>query len=291
MKLTVLIENKPAPGRPELAAEHGLSVLVETEAGRVLLDTGTTGAFAENAKKLGLDLSRLDGVVISHNHYDHIGGIRALLGCNHSAPIYLRREARRRYYRCVDGVYGYHGEPEGVFEEAPERFVFLEEDTEILPGVWVMHNQVQDKSRYCRDRARFCRAREDGSGYEPDDFTHEQFLCIRGKEGMTVLSSCSHNGIVNILESVRRRFGEEPVCHVVGGFHMMAHRPDANGVPTECMNCPEDFARQMAQYLRDRVSDGVYTCHCTGSVACANLAQVLGDRIRYIPTGTVLEWE
>lgn len=289
MKLTVLIENKPNPRRPELAAEHGLSVLVEHEGARVLLDTGTTGAFAQNAEKLGLSLSQLDGVVISHNHYDHIGGIRTLLACNDSAPIYLRQEARRRYYRHVDGVYHYHGEPEGVFQEAAERFVFLEQDTEIAPGIWAMHNRVQDESRFCQDRAKFCRACD--GGYEPDDFTHEQFLCIQGKEGLTILSSCSHNGIVNIVESVRRQFPGQPVCQVVGGFHMMAHRPDPQGVMAECMNCPDAFALQMAQYLKEAVTGGIYTCHCTGQVACANLAQVLGDRIRYIPTGTVLEWD
>ena len=73
MKIIAVMED--TCGNGFCAFEHGLSVYVETKKHKILLDTGATGAFAENAKKLGIDLKAIDTVVLSHGHYDHSGGI------------------------------------------------------------------------------------------------------------------------------------------------------------------------------------------------------------------------
>ena len=78
LKITTLIENQP--GQDErLAFEHGLSLFIEFAGKRLLFDTGQTGAFADNAEKLSIDLSQLDAVILSHGHYDHSGGLARLL--------------------------------------------------------------------------------------------------------------------------------------------------------------------------------------------------------------------
>ena len=88
LKITTLIENQPGQdGR--LAFEHGLSLFIEFAGKRLLFDTGQTGAFADNAEKLSIDLSQLDAVILSHGHYDHSGGLARLLPLlSPGTPIY-----------------------------------------------------------------------------------------------------------------------------------------------------------------------------------------------------------
>ncbi len=91
MKIWTLMEN--AAAREDLAAEHGLSLLIETGAHRILFDAGQTGAFAENAERLGLDLGMVDLAVLSHGHYDHSGGLLRFLECNGHAKAYVNQHA------------------------------------------------------------------------------------------------------------------------------------------------------------------------------------------------------
>ena len=88
MRIVTLIEN--TPGDPRCACEHGLSLYLETHDHRLLMDTGSTGAFADNAEALGIDLTRVDTVVLSHGHYDHAGGLLRFAALNPGAPIYLQ---------------------------------------------------------------------------------------------------------------------------------------------------------------------------------------------------------
>ena len=77
---------------------HGLSLYLETHDHRLLMDTGSTGAFADNAEALGIDLTRVDTVVLSHGHYDHAGGLLRFAALNPGAPIYLQAGADGDFY-------------------------------------------------------------------------------------------------------------------------------------------------------------------------------------------------
>ena len=87
MKITVLMENTAA--RETLAAEHGLSLYIQTAHRNILFDMGQTDAFARNAQALGIDLAQVDTAVLSHGHYDHGGGLEKFLEINKTAPIYI----------------------------------------------------------------------------------------------------------------------------------------------------------------------------------------------------------
>ena len=97
MKTVVLIENT-APEGSCLASEHGLSFYVEHRGRTILLDAGASGAFAENAAALGVDLGRVDTAVLSHGHYDHAGGLERFFACNDHAKVYARPSAGGAYF-------------------------------------------------------------------------------------------------------------------------------------------------------------------------------------------------
>ena len=145
-KVTILIENERGAGcTEEMSNEHGLSMLIEKGDTRILMDTGASGAFFKNAQQLGVSLEGLSAIVFSHNHYDHTGGILTLLENCPDTPIYLRAEAKRRFYRKKDNHFNYHGEPQDTFLSQNNRFHFIDQisaDVEIAPGFFVLNNHL-----------------------------------------------------------------------------------------------------------------------------------------------------
>lgn len=155
-KVTILIENERGAGcTEEMSNEHGLSMLIEKGDTRILMDTGATGAFFKNAQQLGVSLEGLSAIVFSHNHYDHTGGILTLLENCPDTPIYLRAEAKRRFYRKKDNHFNYHGEPQDTFLSQNNRFHFIDQisaDVEIAPGFFILNNHLHREDFYCHDR-------------------------------------------------------------------------------------------------------------------------------------------
>ena len=103
MKWTVLSDNRSCDD--SLETEHGLSVLLETDHHRILMDTGASDVFIRNAEKMGIDLSTVDYVFISHGHSDHAGGLKHFMEINNKAIIIVSPHAvsgkffsKRRYF-------------------------------------------------------------------------------------------------------------------------------------------------------------------------------------------------
>ena len=131
----ILIDNIAPEG---LIGEWGLSVWIEHGSKRILLDTGTTGAFAENARKMGLDLSTAEVGVISHAHYDHANGLEAFFRENSRAKVWFRDTSKKRYYGKKEGRYRYIGVDRGIFRRHGERLEFARGNVQIMPGVWLI---------------------------------------------------------------------------------------------------------------------------------------------------------
>lgn len=144
LKITTLIENQPGQdGR--LAFEHGLSLFIEFAGKRLLFDTGQTGAFADNAEKLSIDLSQLDAVILSHGHYDHSGGLARLLPLlSPGTPIYAGKEFFAAKYKKLPGDrFQYNGNPfpREIFASYPVRLHLLEAGVSALsPDILLFKN-------------------------------------------------------------------------------------------------------------------------------------------------------
>lgn len=280
MKVTVLIENHDDREGRGLATEHGLALLVDTEGGSFLLDTGSSGRFLENARRLGRRIDDVASAAISHGHYDHGGGIRAFLEENPRAPVFVQRGAFEGHF-ASDGQAARRSiglEPD-LIERHRERFVLVDESAEMLPGVR-LEATIAGSHPLPRDTGRFLRSEATAS--RPDDFSHEMMVVVREGGGLVVLSGCSHRGVLNVLETAERRYPGEPVRALLGGFHLMDPAPGREGEP-------EGEIVRIGRLLLAREGLRVWTGHCTGPRALAILQRELGDRMELLSTGMVVE--
>lgn len=255
MKITVLLENTAAS--PDMAVEHGLSLFVETDTKTILFDMGQTDLFAENAEKLGCDLTRVDAAVLSHGHYDHGGGLERFLEINSRAPVYLSPYAFEPHYNGSDK---YIGLDTALADH--DRLIRTEEQ-QIGEGMTLY--ACRDKS--CpRALGTFGLQMEREGVLVPEDFRHEQYLLIEENGRRVLFSGCSHRGVLDIADWFRPDV-------LIGGFHVSKMAPG-----TELDAVADTLNRFDTEY---------YTCHCTGVEQFAYLAERM-PRVHYLACGDTL---
>jgi len=137
MRLKVLIENTVA-NPIGVCGEHGLSMLIEFRGRRFLFDTGQSDRIVENAVLMGEDLSKLDGVIISHGHYDHTGGLKAVLEATGGCRVYAHPELFQLRYG-KEPFNRFIGVPfrKEDLESIGAELVSVVEPLEIAPGLWI----------------------------------------------------------------------------------------------------------------------------------------------------------
>ncbi len=260
MKIVTLMENTAC--RPGLSAEHGLSLYIETGSHKILFDAGQTGAFADNAETLGIDLSAVDLCILSHGHYDHGGGLTRFLEINHTAPIYLRRDAFGEYF---NGSEKYIGLAPSLRDSG--RLIFTDDTLELAPGITLRSGN--ELSRPNPFPSFGLNVRQQGE-LRPDPFLHEQYLILEEAGKQIVISGCSHKGVLNIL-----RWFQPNV--LIGGFHFMKLDPvtDAQALT--------DAAKILLSHPAT-----YFTGHCTGQEQYAFLKAIMGDRLHSLSTGTAI---
>jgi len=258
MKVSVLIENTARV--PELIAEHGLSLYIETENLRLLFDTGATGAFAENAVKMGIDLSQVDALIVSHGHYDHGGGIEAFLQCNSSAPVYLSAHAFEEHY---NGTGKYIGLPRHL-QNHPRLIPVLDRLT-LAPGVLL--DCCHDRKLQYPMEPFGLQVMKNG-GLCAEEFHHELYLVVEEQKRIC-FSGCAHRGVENILHWLAPDI-------LIGGFHFKQLSPD-------------DVRLERAAQRLSASPCEYYTCHCTGEAQYYYLKKQLADRLHYLSAGGVVD--
>lgn len=219
MRITALVENTRLESRKDLSVEHGLSLHVYRDDKQILFDTGATEAFSDNAEKLGVNIQEVDIVVISHHHYDHGGGLAHFLEANQKAKVYLRKCEERRYYFRVLGIINkFVGLDRSLVQKYADRFDFIDEFTEISPEVFILTEIGKPYPSPKGNRHLFAKK---GNTLELDNFDHELIMVIREGQGLVVFTGCSHSGILNMINTVVKRFPGIPIKAVFGGFHLI----------------------------------------------------------------------
>ncbi len=268
MRIINLIEN--THGAEGCLCEHGLSFYVEMGNHTLLVDTGASEAFIANAEKLGLDLKKVDTVVISHGHYDHAGGVLAFAELNPSARIWIQSLAGEEYYHKNAAMEKYIGMDPRI-RQLPQ-VEWVDGDREIEEGIFLFGHVTG--RRLWPSGNRELMVKRNGI-LEQDEFLHEQYVVLEEDNRRVLISGCAHNGILNILDRYVEIYGGDPDV-VISGFHMS--RKQEYG--------PEDLEviRETGRELQKR-NTGFYTGHCTGELPFQILKEVMGEKLRYVHSG------
>ena len=287
MKISVLMEDYCPKGG--FRGEHGLSLFVETGSATILLDTGQGDSFLHNARAMGIDLSRVDAVVLSHAHYDHGGGLEALYAAFLAAgvptlpPLYAGAGYRRRKYSRTGPVVKDIGVPPGALPGPANTGVpaAVEVDSayELASGVWLLAMAPVTDGTVPDGRFRLSGGTAgEATGGVPelvDTFDDEVSLVIDGPDGLVVVTGCAHRGIVNIVADALRRFPGCSLAAVAGGFHLS--------------DAPDSAIDRIADAIDSFAPARMLPCHCTGPRAFAALYGRHPDRVTWLSCCSTVE--
>jgi len=283
MKITCVVDNAVDP-HSSFWGEHGLAFLIESDGARVLFDTGASGTvLLHNLEAQKIALDSIVGVVLSHAHPDHTGGLPALLEHVPDLPVYAHCDLGRERFSRRSGR---------MEVKAPLRFPYIRKGLpvdlevlrqqadlhlsdapqEIVAGVWTSGEISERPEPEGRSPHHFVR---EGERWVPDPYRDDMAMILDDPQGLVLVCGCCHAGLLNTLSHVRRVFGRDPVV-VVGGTHLVS----ADG----------SHLRRLIEALKRLGPPALYPNHCTGQAAYVALAQAFGDRVAPCPAGTVLEF-
>ena len=218
VQITTLVEN--TAGLPGLLAEHGLSFLVQTGERNILFDTGAGDTLCRNAQVLGVDLSKIDTLVLSHGHYDHTGAVAAVLDAAPETLVYVHPEAfAPKYSKKQDGIGRYIGVPaelKPLYERKTLRMQENADPTGIGDGFFLT-GAIPRVTDFEDTGGSFF---FDEECTRPDPLVDDQALFFTAPQGTVVILGCAHSGVINTLNYIRQLTGGKPIHAVMGGMHL-----------------------------------------------------------------------
>jgi 7,8-dihydropterin-6-yl-methyl-4-(beta-D-ribofuranosyl)aminobenzene 5'-phosphate synthase len=262
LSITILVDN--LSGDPGLRTEHGFALWIEADERRILFDTGQSGILLGNAERLGIDLSTVDALVISHGHYDHTGGITAILEQNPALPVYCHPAVFTPRYSTSQG----RPRPIGIGKknaDALHRAIYTLHWVNAplsLGGDIGITGPVPRTTSFEDTGGAFSLDPEAG---RPDPIEDDLSLWLRTPRGQWVVTGCCHAGLVNTLLQVQTLTGEQPVTAIIGGFHLL--------------HASSERLAKTAGHLQSMAIERLVPCHCTGESAVAYLQERFGERV------------
>lgn len=266
VQMTILVDNQvDNQADKQLIPEHGLSLWIETESRHILFDTGQGNALETNASVLGVDLSKTDILVLSHGHYDHTGGIAQVLQQAHHACIYCHSGVVLPRYAIRNGRASSIQMPQksmaAMNRLSEQTLHWVQQPMRLFETIGITGPIPRETTD--EDTGGPFYLDPEGSRVDPID--DDLALWIRKDDGLIVCVGCSHAGLVNTLNHVRRLNDGLKVRAIIGGFHLL--------------NASRDRLEQTIAALRLLEPEMIVPCHCTGKPAVEMLRDAFGKRI------------
>ncbi len=270
MTITVLVDNYGTEST--LKTEHGLSLWIEAGDQHVLFDTGQTDLLLTNALTLGIDLAQTDAVVLSHGHYDHTGGLAAVLEMAPKANVFMHPEAPEAKFSCRGSIMRSIGMPDKARLALKNRHVIWTSTPAIVcPGISVT-GQVPRCSPWEDVQEGFYL---DPSCDRPDPLLDDQSLFIKTERGISVILGCAHAGVMNTLRYIEGLTQAKSFHTLLGGTHLL-RASDAQLEQTE-------VALQRYQFAC------IMPGHCTGEDVIERFSRTFNGQYLTFAVGTRIE--
>jgi 7,8-dihydropterin-6-yl-methyl-4-(beta-D-ribofuranosyl)aminobenzene 5'-phosphate synthase len=260
--ITTLVDNI-AP--ENLACEHGLSFWIEHGDRQILFDTGQSDIVVKNAKLLGIELVGTDAIVISHGHYDHTGGLNAVLDIALKATLYIHPEALgEKFSRRGENIRAIgisDSDKETIHTLAGRgRIVWTEKPTEIFPGLFAT-GKIPRKTNIEDTGGNFFTSEK---CTKEDSLLDDQAIFAETREGVVVILGCAHSGVINTLNYVAKLTNQNHIFAVIGGMHLLSASL-------------QRIERTIDTFRRYDVQK-IAPANCTGSKAVAKFKEAFGER-------------
>lgn len=240
MRLTILCDNNVRTDTPYLG-EAGFSVYIEDGDERILFDTGCSYVYRSNAEKMGIDLQKITAIVLSHGHYDHTGGLGYFPQSGRKVPLYAHPWAifPKRFDSRNIGI---------PTDETMLRQLFdlrLSRGPVKLSPRLLFLGEIPRRSEEGRSPMGECCA--DGI-WQPDHLIDDSAIVYCGREGLYIITGCSHAGIRNIVDYAKEVCGDHRILGILGGLHLVraSQRTD-----------------MAARWLGELGTQELRPCHCT----------------------------
>ena len=275
LKITTLIENELGTCK-KLYNEHGLSMYIEVDGKNILFDTGQSGKFIDNAEKLGINLSDLDYVIISHGHYDHSGGFKRLIKeINPDIKLFLGKGFfNKKYSLRSNGEYEYTGNlfDKDFLSENGINVEYIDEDvTKVTKNLSIYTNFNRNKEFLNSNQTMYL---EKDDEFIEDKFYDEVSLGINTNKGIVVVVGCSHPGIANIVDTISSRSNSK-IYGLLGGTHLVQE-------DTEKIN-------KIIDNFKEKEIQIIGASHCTGKQGITMFSQQMEEGFINNNTGDILE--
>jgi 7,8-dihydropterin-6-yl-methyl-4-(beta-D-ribofuranosyl)aminobenzene 5'-phosphate synthase len=229
--ITTLVEN--TAGMPYVLAEWGQSLLIQADGKKILYDTGPSGVIIENAKRLNVDLSNIDAIVLSHGHYDHTGGLKDVLTLVQKAgarPNGVEIIAHPDIFQ--QKCFYFKGMQPGriqipftrvELESLGARFKLTSKPVKISENI-LTTGEVEVSNSYEKIDATL--HVQEGDNFIPDCVADDLSVIIKTDIGLIVLLGCAHRGMINNITHAQKITGIDRIYAVIGGTHLVMAGPE-----------------------------------------------------------------
>ena len=277
VKVTVLMDNTTNLDTTYLG-ESGLSFLIEADDTKVLFDTGFSPIFLSNARKMGIDLTEISAVVISHGHNDHTNGLpvlgKLLQRKGKRVPVILHPEClEKKWWRNKDGELEEIGMPmdrntlQTYYDVTPAvQPTKIGESLYFLGTIPRMNPEANEPIGLVSNQENMM---------IPDFVPDDSALVYDGKDGLVIINGCAHSGLINIMSYTKELFPGKSVAAVIGGFHMQSK--------------DQAWLEDTATIIKTFEPRTIYPCHCTDEASRAFLRGRF--KVGTIGVGSVLSFQ